>query len=80
MLHDIELLLKERGSMTLNMLARQLKSSESAVAGMLTLLVDRGRVVKTQQSACHGHCCTTGDTQELYAWQGRNDLPVIRLE
>lgn len=79
MLHDIEDLLKEKGPLTAPMIARQLKSSEQAVDGMLSLLLARGKISKTSQSACEGSCCHTGENLELYQWQGGNALPVSNM-
>lgn len=78
-LKQIEQTLKEGGPMTATMLARQLKASEQAVDGMLTLLVARGRVAKVNQSACSGSCCGASDSLVLYQWQGKQALPLTQL-
>ncbi|MCM2679360.1 FeoC-like transcriptional regulator [Echinimonas agarilytica] len=76
MLPKIETLVQQKGPMTLTMIAREMKSSEQAIEGMLRLLVMRGRLKKSSQGACDGGCCATHSGVDLYQWQGEEALPL----
>lgn len=75
MLHDIVALVQEKGPLSKTMIARELKVSEPAIADMLDLLVQRGRIKRLAADACSGSCCAS-EGVEMYQWQGEQALPL----
>ncbi|GAA5217951.1 FeoC-like transcriptional regulator [Corallincola platygyrae] len=77
MLKQLEDYIKAQELVTSEQLERHFKVQQSALEGMLALLLKRGRIGIQQSNQCGGSCgCGSEPEAKGYFWRGQTSVPM----